>query len=234
MGAKQLVPGVYEVSLGVVNAFLLADSDGLTLIDTGVAGSEDKILDAVREIGRQPQDIRNILVTHLHGDHTGSLAALKGATGAPATMHPLDAALVREGISARPMRPAPGLLPKLMVNLFMRSAPQGIQPTSIEYEVNDGDELPIAGGLRVFHAPGHAAGQVVFLWPQQGGVLFAADTAGNMMNRLSLGIVYEDLEQGIQTLQRIAGWSFDVACFGHGGAIVGGASEKFRKKWGNP
>ncbi len=53
MVAKQVVAGVYALSLGPVNAFLI-DDDGLTLIDTGVPGSSDAILQAVRELGRQP------------------------------------------------------------------------------------------------------------------------------------------------------------------------------------
>ena len=49
---------------------------------------------------------------------------------------------------------------------------------------------------------------------------------------LGLSIVYEDLEEGIRSLAKIAGLDFAVACFGHGKAIVGAAAEQFRKKWG--
>lgn len=93
MPAKMVVPGVYYVSLGPVNAFLI-DHDGLTLVDTGIPGSAGKILDAVREIGKKPEDIRQVLLTHVHADHTGSLAPLKRELGVPAYMHPLDAELL--------------------------------------------------------------------------------------------------------------------------------------------
>ncbi|MFQ5922315.1 MAG: MBL fold metallo-hydrolase [Anaerolineales bacterium] len=43
------------MSLGYVNAFLLEGEGGLTLIDTGVPGSEGKISAALRELGRAPQ-----------------------------------------------------------------------------------------------------------------------------------------------------------------------------------
>ncbi len=112
MVAKQVVAGVYALSLGPVNAFLI-DDDGLTLIDTGVPGSSDAIHQAVRELGRQPSDIRRILVTHCHADHSGSLAALVRATDAPAYMHPEDAALVRAGKAGRPMKPV-GLLGRII------------------------------------------------------------------------------------------------------------------------
>jgi glyoxylase-like metal-dependent hydrolase (beta-lactamase superfamily II) len=227
---KQIVPNVYVIPLGFVNAFLIGGDD-LTLIDTGIPGSGEKILQAVRELDKQPADIRHILVTHCHGDHTGSLATLKEATGAPAYMHPNDTALVRVGESMRPWKPSPNILHKLMARLFMQSGPSGIEPATIEHEVEDGAELDVAGGIKAIHVPGHCAGQLAFLWPQHGGVLFAADTASNML-RLGWAIIYEDLEEGKRSLAKLATLDFEVACFGHGKAIVGGAAERFRQKWG--
>ena len=81
MGVKQIVPRVYAISLGFVNTFVI-DVDGLTLIDTGVSSSVERIIAAVRALGRQPTEIKHILLTHCHADHTGSLQALKAVTGA--------------------------------------------------------------------------------------------------------------------------------------------------------
>jgi glyoxylase-like metal-dependent hydrolase (beta-lactamase superfamily II) len=223
------VPGVYQVSLGIVNAFLI-DRDGLTLIDTGTAGSADRILQAVREIGKQPTDIAQIVVTHCHGDHTGSLAALRQATGAVAYMHPLDAALVREGLSVRHLIPAPGILPWVLFRLFLNSAPRTVAPAEIEHELHDGQVLPFAGGLQVYHAPGHSAGQVTLLFPEHGGLLFAADSAGNVM-RLDLSLGYEDIAEGRRTLDRLSHLVFQSACFGHGSAITHDAAQRFKEKW---
>jgi len=75
MALKEIVPGLFEISMGIVNVFLIDGDDGLTLIDTGVAGSYDKILAAIEALDRRPLDIQQILLPHCHGDHTGSLAA---------------------------------------------------------------------------------------------------------------------------------------------------------------
>lgn len=105
------------------------------LIDTGTHGSSDKILSAVRSLGKSPHSVTNILVTHLHADHTGSLAALKELSGAPAVMHPADAEMVRGGKSIRPVDPAPGLINWLIVKVFMAlRGPTEIEPTEIEGE----------------------------------------------------------------------------------------------------
>jgi glyoxylase-like metal-dependent hydrolase (beta-lactamase superfamily II) len=228
--AVEIVPDLYAIRLGYVNAFLIRSRDGLILVDTGLPGSESKILAAVAGLGYGPADVRHIFVTHLHADHTGSLAALKRATGAPATMHPIDAALTRRGETVRPFVAGPGLLNRLLfaATRFLRM-PAGVEPAEIEREVHDNAELP--GGLTAIHAPGHAAGQLCFFWPRHGGVLIAADACGNLP-RLGYSVLYEDLAVAEQTLARLARLEFQVACFGHGNPLLPDAAGRFRQKWG--
>jgi glyoxylase-like metal-dependent hydrolase (beta-lactamase superfamily II) len=229
MLARPIVPGLYVVPLGAVNAFLL-EGDGLTLIDTGVPGSGQKIVQAIGELGRQPGEILQILITHGHPDHAGGLAELQALTPAPTYAHLLDAPEIRAGQVSRPLRP-PTLLTWLLFQLLLRRASPHYPPARVDHELNGGDELPIAGGLQVIHAPGHSAGQVVFFWPRHGGVLFAADACGNLP-RLGYSIGYEDLALGQQTLAKLATYDFEIACFGHGSAILSKAAQRFRAKWG--
>jgi glyoxylase-like metal-dependent hydrolase (beta-lactamase superfamily II) len=228
MAAKRIVDGVYGIGVGGVNVFLLEDPDGFVLIDAGFPEKAEAILEAVRGLGKQPRDVRHIVVTHGHPDHIGSLAALQRATGAETWMHPLDAGIARAGGGFRKLTPAPGLLSQLMLKLVRPGAK--VEPAVIDHEIEDGEELPIAGGLRVVHMPGHCAGQVALLWPRHGGVLFAADACMHLL-RLDWTIGYEDIAEGGRSLRKLNGLAFDVACFGHGRAIVGGAAERFREKW---
>ena len=231
MNAARVVPGLWGVSLGFVNAFIHDGGDGLTLIDTGTAGSAPKILDAVRSIGRQPSDVRRIIATHCHSDHAGSLADLKDRTGATSMMHPVDAAMVREGRAMRPFTIAPGIVNALVARLVIRGAPTEVEPAEVEREVDDGEALP--GGLWAIHVPGHCAGQIALLWPEHGGVLIAADAAAHVFG-LSLSPIFEDLEQGRRSLAKLAAMDFEVACFGHGRPIRSGASDRFARTWGGP
>lgn len=228
MLARQVVPGLWAVSLKYVNAFLLNVGKGLVVIDTGFPGCASKIIDAIREIGRGPGDVRLIVVTHCHSDHAGGLADLKQLTGAPAAMHPVDASMVRRGQAIRPLTPAPGVLNSLVCRFLIPSAPTVIEPVEIEAEVRDGETL--TGGLTAIHVPGHCAGQLALLWPEHGGVLFAADAAANAFG-LALSPLYEDLAVGRQSLEKLSALDFEVACFGHGKPIHSDASVQFRKKW---
>jgi glyoxylase-like metal-dependent hydrolase (beta-lactamase superfamily II) len=224
----QIVEGLWQVNLGAVNAFLL-DQGELTLIDTGLPKSEDKIVAAIESIGKKVTDLKHIIVTHCHPDHAGSVAALKRMSGARVYMHPTDAAMVRRGETARPMTVAPGLLRGLMYRLFIPKKPVPIETCAIDQEINDGTELPIAGGLKAIHIPGQCAGQVALLWPRRR-LLFAADACANMPT-FGYALCYESLEEGKKSLRKLAALDFDVAVFGHGGPIKSGASAKFKEKW---
>lgn len=231
MAIKQVVPGLHQVSLGIANAYLFDDEGDLTLVDTGTAGSAERILAGVRELGKQPQDLRRILVTHLHADHTGSLAELKRRTGAQVYMHPADAERVRQGIASRPCVPAPGHIKGVLVRASMRGVAR-VEPAETDVAIEDGQELPVAGGLVVISAAGHTAGQVVFLWPRHGGVLIAGDAVSHLFGRLDLPMLFEDMALGMRDLQKLAALDFRVAVFGHGGPILEAASGQFRAKWG--
>ena len=88
----KIIENVYLVPKVVANPFIIADTDGLTLIDVGIPFSEKKILAYIASIGKSPHDLKRIILTHSDVDHVGSLAALQKSTGArtyasPGTSH---------------------------------------------------------------------------------------------------------------------------------------------------
>lgn len=229
MGVHRIVNGLYAISVGVVNTFLLDAKDGCVLIDTGFPNSEKKILNAVEQLGKRASDIHHIVLTHGHPDHFGSAAALKRATGAEIYAPSLDEAIITRGTGFRPLFPSPGLKNQILFRMFIGSM-HPVEPVGIDYQLEGGQELPIAGGIKAVHAPGHCAGQLAFLWPRDGGVLFAADACANVLG-LDCSLAYEDFEEGKRTLNKLADLEFRTACFGHGGAILQDADARFRKKW---
>lgn len=224
----RVAPGVHMVTHRGANMYLVEDGDRLLLIDTGFPGSEAVVLDAVSALGRAPSDVANIILTHAHYDHVGSAAGLVHATGARTWMHPIDAPLAASGSGSRPMTPAPGLLSRLLFRIFARPG-RTTAPFTADELVDDGAIVPLAGGLRVVHVPGHCAGQIALLQPSTG-VLFAADAA---MNVAGLGdpIGFEDRTLGRASQRKLAKLDFVIACFGHGKPLRNGAA-RFRRKWG--
>jgi glyoxylase-like metal-dependent hydrolase (beta-lactamase superfamily II) len=229
MGAKRVINGVHVVPMGMANAFLIESDDGLTLIDAGFPDKEAAVFQTIRELGRSPDQLKHLLCTHGHPDHIGSAAAIVRETGARTYMHPLDIPIAQSGGPFRPMRAAPGLLRRVMCKLFFHPD-ERLEPVAIDQPLNDGEILPIAGGIEVIHAPGHCAGQVALLW-RPGRMLFAADVC---MNLTGLGdpVGFESLEDGRASQRKLASLSFDAAGFGHGAPIARDASAQFRYKWG--
>jgi glyoxylase-like metal-dependent hydrolase (beta-lactamase superfamily II) len=225
MSVKQVVPGVYEVDVGGVNVFVL-DHDGVTLIDTGLPEKHETVLDGLKEIGHEPSELTNILISHYHWDHVGNLPHLKEVTGAKVHVASGDADLLRTGGSPPKMERRRGLEGWAISKI---ATYEPLPPMPVDEEISAGDVIPVADGVKVVDASGHTPGQVVFLWPEQGGVLFLADAAANMFGRLRSFPLAEDLAAADKTFIKLSELDFEVALFAHGGAITSGAAQKFRK-----
>ena len=65
-----------RVNLGFVSAYVLARRGEATIVDTGVAGSEDAIEASLAVLDLTWTDVGHVIVTHLHPDHQGSLPAV--------------------------------------------------------------------------------------------------------------------------------------------------------------
>ncbi len=225
---KQVIKGVHIVPMGFANAFLIEGDDGLALIDAGYPHKETAVFEAIRRLGRSPDQLKHLVLTHAHPDHIGSAAAIVRKTGARTYMHPLDIPIAESGGPFRPMTPAPGLLGPVLCKLFFHPE-ERLDPVAIDQPLTPGDTLSVAGGFDVIHVPGHCAGQVALLW-RPGRMLFAADVCTNIIG-LGDPIGFENLEEGRASQCKLASLSFDAAGFGHGKPITRSASTRFRNKY---
>ncbi|MEE8345921.1 MAG: MBL fold metallo-hydrolase [Dehalococcoidia bacterium] len=228
MAAEEIVPGVFGIGMGFVNAFLIKAEDGLVLVDSGLPKRKDTILGAVAGVSAQPADLKHILVTHHHVDHIGSLADLKEASNAKSYVHPADTPIVR-GDQPQPGPNPSSLLGKIVGPLLERLSPTAVAAT-VDVEVEDGQELPLGGGIKVTHTPGHTPGHVSYLLPGRGGVLFVGDAAVTILRLgMPIGVFTADREQAKESIRKLAGLEFEVACFGHGRVLKGEANLRFRR-----
>jgi glyoxylase-like metal-dependent hydrolase (beta-lactamase superfamily II) len=233
MSAQRVTEHVFRVTLTFVNVFLIVLPDGITMVDAGLRRSFPKIEKAIRELGRRPEDVKDIVATHLHADHTGGLAEARAATGARVWIHPVDARMVAAGESRRPMSPAPGSIAGQLYGLFAGITTAKVPPVAADGLANDREEIPVAGGLLPIWTPGHTEGHVAYLWKGDGGVLFVGDAA-RRGRLLQVSPIYEDYRQGLRSLRELATLDFQVACFAHGRPLTQDAAAEFRRMWGPP
>ncbi len=85
----EIVKDVYSIKLLFNHAFLITGKH-LLLIDTGFPYQAKKIIRFIRAIGRGPEELSLIILTHHHIDHRGSARALKKLTGAKIAAHTDD------------------------------------------------------------------------------------------------------------------------------------------------
>jgi glyoxylase-like metal-dependent hydrolase (beta-lactamase superfamily II) len=71
-----VAPGVVFVEGPVSNWVVLAEEDGVALIDAGYPADSDLVLDTVRYAGHDLGDLRRVYVTHGHVDHVGGIPGI--------------------------------------------------------------------------------------------------------------------------------------------------------------
>lgn len=207
--------GMRNTGIRGANIFFLLDN-GVTLVDTGLRGRSANILKEVRRLGYKPSDVAHIILTHHHADHVGSLAELKNATGAKVMAHPADAPYI-DGTLPQPGPARPKWLSRVLSPFGSMWA---AMPAEVDRLLNDGDELPILGGIKISHTPGHTPGSICLYIPQER-VVIVGDLLTHTF-RLSMppGLFTVDKDQEANSIKRLAGLDFSVIAFGHGRPIL--------------
>lgn len=221
----EIIPGVYRLGgfggAGVwgANVYLLVDN-GLTLVDTGFKGRAAQILGKIMKLGYSPSDIARIIITHHHADHIGSLAVIKNVTQAKVVAHPADAPYI-DGRLPQPGPTRPRCLSRALASFQWMWA---TSPVAVDVLVNDGDELPMLGGIKILHVPGHTPGSIC-LFLQSKRLVIAGDVIAHRFGlRLPSKGFTVDIAQEILSVKRVASLEFDIICFGHGLPIIHRAS----------
>ena len=213
----ELLPGVHWIkTVRGGNAFLLADQEGLVLVDAGLPGSADKVLRYVRSLGRSPEELRSIVITHAHPDHFGGAAKLRKQTGAEIRVHRDDVGYDAQG--------APHIL--------LRGSPMGLgtrlfPKVPVDRLLEDEEVVPILGGLRVLHSPGHTPGSVCLLLERHE-ALFTGDmllTTGRRFSR-PLPFPGTNVQDYWRSLHGLTSLEFQAALPGHGRPFLEGGSQR--------
>lgn len=217
---RRLVGSIHYVGASGVSSYLITTPDGHILIDTGFEDTVPIILGSVVQLGFRVTDIKLILSSHAHIDHTGGHALMKQATSARVVASAADARVLESG-------GADDFIPFPQDTILYA-------PVKVDQIVADGEMIALGGvNLTAHVTPGHTRGATTWTMDvTEGGrtyhVVFFSSASINAGTRLRLGPSYPGIEQDLErTFVRLKALPCDIFLAPHGGQFA--MADKFAR-----
>jgi len=225
----RIIGNIYYVGVAGVSSFLITTPQGHILIDTGFEMTVPRITNSLAELGFRLRDVKILLSSHAHLDHTGGHARMKSLTGARICTSEADGALLASG----------GTADFTPYTTNMTAYP----PVSADRIVRDGDKVELGGVTLVCHlTPGHTKGCTTWTMDvEEGGqvyhVLFFGSTTVLDGVRLQHNAKYPSIaEDYAASFKKLKSLPCDVFLAPHAGffGLPGKASRLARGEKPNP
>lgn len=139
----RVADNLYYVGTAGISAWLVTTPQGHIVIDGAMPTSAPLIQSSIRRLGFNPRDVKILLNTHAHFDHTGGLADLKRDTGARLLANPADRKALETGVY-------PG---------WEEVRDLDFAPVKVDGDLKDGQAVRLGGAVLTPHfTPGHSPG----------------------------------------------------------------------------
>ncbi|MGE0407991.1 MAG: subclass B3 metallo-beta-lactamase [Amphiplicatus sp.] len=201
----RVIGNIYYVGPRGLGVFLIASDEGHILLDGGMPQNAPMIADSIRALGFDLADVRILVNSHAHVDHSGGLAALKEMTGAKLVASEGDRSALETGLI-------------LGSEEYLAAA---APPVKVDEIIGDGEAVSVGGARLVANiTPGHTRGCTSWTTTaeEQGktySVLFFC-SASVAINRLVPPLQYEGIvEDYRRTFARTRDWRPDVFLANH-------------------
>lgn len=216
----QILPDVYLIGSGDFgvnlshpkdcNVYLIDGGDGLTLIDAGVGIEPEKIAENISADGFSVSDVRQLLLTHGHADHSGGARFFKENSKAKVMIHINEAAMLVEADEDKL-----GLAIARKAGFY--PADYRLSPCPVDRVLEDGDEVVVGKyKLKVIWTPGHSKGSVSFFGTVSGRrVLFCGDAVSFDGLIILQNIPGVDIHEYSWGIKRLSGLDIEAFLPGH-------------------
>ena len=167
--------------MGKLNLVLAWDDKNLVLIDAGLPGQTDDIVKAIEDEGFQAANLTHIIITHQDWDHIGCVRDLQKIAPALRVVAHIDEAPYIDGRTV-PIKLAARLTE---YDTMTEEQKAGIDrwkdmhenfPITVHEQVQDGQVLPICGGIEIAHVPGHTPGHIA-VYLKESRIIVVGDAA---------------------------------------------------------
>jgi metallo-beta-lactamase class B len=217
---RRLLGSIHYVGAIGVSSYLITTRDGHILLDTGFEDTVPIIRAGVEQLGFQLRDIKLILSSHAHIDHTGGHATMKQLTGAAILASAADARVLESG-GRDDFIPFPQ---DLIV----------YPPVQVDRIVQDRERVTLGDVTLTAHlTPGHTRGATTWTMEvtesgQSHNVVFFSSASLNSGTRLLGQPAYPEIVDDFErTFNRLKSLPCDVFFAPHGGQFA--MAEKFAR-----
>ena len=214
--------------VGYSNSILLVNGSNSIIIDTGVRGYFHNFKTQLNQFNLKPTDIKLIILTHSHYDHTGNLRPLAELTGAKVLVHKNEFENLKNGFIKIPT--GQGTYSRLISKLGRIVYPKYASPKPfVANLINENEfdlrEFGIEG--KIISTPGHTEGsQSVLL----GKILISGDTFINLPNGIIFPHFANNPKMLLETWQNIFDLGIEEIYPGNGKSFkVEKAVEEFER-----
>lgn len=227
MFVRDVAPGVHRVEDAYTNWYIVEAEDGLTIVDAGVPASWHSLMDALKQLGRPPSDVRALVLTHAHFDHVGFAERARSQLGLPVYVHDNDVPLTRhpwryDHERARSLYFVTQVRALPIVATFLRQRAFWPPPIATVTRYGDHGVLPVPGRPEIVAAPGHTLGHCALLLADRG-VLLAGDAfvtldpyTARTGPRLVARAATVDSARNLESLDALAATGAEIVLTGHG------------------
>jgi glyoxylase-like metal-dependent hydrolase (beta-lactamase superfamily II) len=227
---RQITPDIFLLEgLRTSNVYLLVSPEGLTLVDTGMTGEAKKIASQLAQAGYAIADLRQVVITHAHPDHTGSAAEIVRLSGAKILAHKDEAPYLAGTATLPPGSWLQRVLFRLSA-LIMPNPP----PLKVDLALEAGELIPATGGFTVVHAPGHTPGSLCLYHPARK-ILICGDAilskhplTGRQGLQEPLVLFSARPAQVWESIRKLAGLEVQVLLSGHGAPVLENAGKQIK------
>jgi len=211
---KEVSRGIYQFK-GISNFYQVLGSE-MFLVDTGMPGKTKELEKYMKQLNIDPDEIKTIVITHHHLDHTGSLDKMKKLTNALVAVHGEDSKYV----SGEEKQPG-----SLFIKPFMAliNLVYNVKPVTPDILLKEGDMI---GDYRVIHTPGHTPGSICLYNPISK-VIFVGDNLRYSDGKLisPSGRLLSDLENYKKSMKKLGDLEIETILTGHGEPVTQNANK---------
>lgn len=161
----ELAPGLRRIGNDIVAAYLVDTPAGVTVIDAGLPGLWSDLVTELGAMGRTPDDVKGLILTHGDSDHVGFAERLRREHGVRAFVHVADADRARGAKPPATARPAMGVAALGFIAYALRKGGSRTTWLTEVVTVEDGETLDLPGEPRIISLPGHSPGSIAIHVP---------------------------------------------------------------------